>query len=452
MTSEQGGKRTLTITGENGLSPRAVRLRLALLVGASALCVGAYFWPQAPASGQSDVLFAPVEKLAPSAPDDTTQHASEPLYDLESSVHVIQVGDTLGGIFAERGFDHATLNAVLAADEELLALDVLRPGYELQFEQAPESGALLALSLVVHPGRTIHYRRAIDDIFEFEEDVQPSQWHAEVFGAQISGSFYASASQVGLSDADILQAQRILEDRVNFRRDIRADDRFEIVLSREIVAAGETGQTRIEAIRLESGHRFQSAFLHSDGNYYDDRGESLSRAFLRYPTQARYRVSSSFNLRRLHPITKRIAPHHGVDFAMPTGTAILATGDGIVTRIGNHPYAGKYIEIEHPGQYKTRYLHLSRVQVKQGQKVSRGERVALSGNTGRSTGPHLHFELHVRNRPVDPLTAEIPTAARVPVQEMAEFSSRVATLVATMNRGVHLAASRKPNGEQNTDS
>ena len=103
---------------------------------------------------------------------------------------------------------------------------------------------------------------------------------------------------------------------------------------------------------------------------------------------------------------------------------------------------GKYIEIDHPGQFKTRYLHLSRIDVKQGQRISRGDRVALSGNTGRSTGPHLHFELHVNNRPVDPLKADIPTASRVPEEEMAVFTQRVATLVAAMRVNQTQLASR----------
>lgn len=363
----------------------------------------------------------------------------------------IQPGDTLGGIFTAKGFDHTTLNSILAADEELLALDVLRPGTTLRFERSPESGEMLVLSLVVHPGQTIYYRRTVDDHFEFEEEIKPSHWDENVLSAPIYGSFYASAREAGLNDGEIFRAQRIFEERVNFRRDVRAGDRFEIVLGREMVDSGATGQTRIEAIRLRLSNRIQSAFLHEDGNYYDDQGESLSRAFLRYPMQGNYRVSSHFNLRRLHPVTGRIAPHHGVDFAMPTGTSILSIGDGIVSRIGDHPFAGKYIEIDHLGQFKTRYLHLSRIDVKRGQRISRGDRVALSGNTGRSTGPHLHFELHVNNRPVDPLKADIPTASRVPEEERAAFNQRVATLVATMQVNQTRLASRNAPKASNED-
>lgn len=379
-------------------------------------------------------VVSPIETSAPPQADAVdhglqaeTLPAPRPLTTHE---HEVAQGNTLSGIFTEHGFDAVTLQRILEADEELLALDILRPGNKLHFEWNEERSQLKTLSLVIHPGRTIHYRRTPDDAFEAEEDNLASHWNEQFLISSINGSFYASASKAGLSDADIVKAERIFRERINFRRDLKAGDRFEIVLSEERVKETElTGQTRIEAIRLQLGKRKESAFLHDDGSYYDAQGESLSRAFLRYPMRSNPRVSSHFNPRRLHPVTKRIAPHNGVDFAMPVGTPILSTGDGVITRIGDHPYAGKYIEVEHPGQFKTRYLHLSRTSVKRGQNVVRGQQIALSGNTGRSTGPHLHFELHVSNRPVDPLKADIPRAKRIPPHEMVAFNSKVKMLL-----------------------
>ncbi len=119
---------------------------------------------------------------------------------------------------------------------------------------------------------------------------------------------------------------------------------------------------------------------------------------------------------------------------MSVGTPIYATGDGEVVRVKNHRYAGKYIEIKHDGRYATRYLHLSRITVRRGQKVNRGERIALSGNTGRSTGPHLHYELHINGRAVNPLKAKIPMAASIPKNSFKNFSQRVTELTAMMAR------------------
>nr|WP_312989274.1 peptidoglycan DD-metalloendopeptidase family protein [Comamonas koreensis] len=424
------------------------RSRLIALITVTALCLSVYallstFRQQAPS--QSKI---PIEIFVTAPAMKRSSVPVEPSIDISS--HEIQQGDTLGRIFSNLGFDHSALNAVLAADEELLALDVLQPGNTLKFERSGKSGELRMLSLIVHPGQTIHYRRTVDGSFEFTEELKPSHWRDEVVSKHINGSFYASAVQAGLNDTDIFQVQRILAARVNFSRDIKAGDWFEIVYGLEMVDVGPTGLTRIEAVRLHLGRQTYSAFLHDDGNYYDHHGESLSYAFLRYPTQRNYRVSSPFNPRRLHPVTKQIAPHHGVDFAMPTGTPILSVADGVITRVGNHPYAGKYIEIQHAGKFKTRYLHLSHVQVRQGEHVERAQRVARSGNSGRSTGPHLHFELHINSRPVDPLVAEIPTASSVSPKEMKAFTQRRKDLVAAMNSET-LLTSRDSSTETTND-
>jgi murein DD-endopeptidase len=119
---------------------------------------------------------------------------------------------------------------------------------------------------------------------------------------------------------------------------------------------------------------------------------------------------------------------------MPIGTPIYATGDGEVVRVKNHPFAGKYLEIKHDGRYVTRYLHLSRITVKRGQKIKRGERIALSGNTGRSTGPHLHYELHIKGRAVNPITAKIPMAKSIPKNSFKTFQQQVAELRSLMDR------------------
>lgn len=119
---------------------------------------------------------------------------------------------------------------------------------------------------------------------------------------------------------------------------------------------------------------------------------------------------------------------------MPPGTPIYATGDGEVTRVKNHPYAGKYIEIQHDGQYLTRYLHLNKIGVRRGQKVKRGEQIALSGNTGRSTGPHLHYELHIKNHAVNPITAKIPMATSIAKNKFKAFQDRISAIIALMEQ------------------
>ncbi|MBN2515477.1 MAG: peptidoglycan DD-metalloendopeptidase family protein [Deltaproteobacteria bacterium] len=346
----------------------------------------------------------------------------------------ISAGDTLTAIFENYEISQNVMYQILSADESLLALDVLSPGNLLTFTLDQKTHKLVSMELFIHPGKRVIYNRVDDTSFNYDEIIISGEWKQELLNGEIIKSFYLSARSASLTDHETGNITDLFRDHIQFARDIRAGDRFQVIRSRQFVDGEFTGQSRIEGVRIFSGKRIYSAFLFDDGNYYDHKGKSLARALRRYPMAGHYRIISHFNPARRHPITHRITQHNGVDFTMPTGTPILSTGDGVVTRVHNHPFAGKYIEIQHGSQYATRYMHLSQILVKRGQTVQRGARIALSGNTGRSTGPHLHFELHVRGRPVNPLTAKIPMASAVPDGKLAEFNQRVGDLVSMMEQ------------------
>ena len=344
----------------------------------------------------------------------------------------IAPGDNLSTLFDSVKINQAVLFQILAADESLLALDILRPGNQLTFTLDENTGELDKMVLFVDLAHQVVYQRVDENSFDSEDIVVPSVWKNQTVEAEIAGSFYVSALAAGLSEQETGNITNLFQSKLNFCRDLRAGDSFQVVRSQQFVDAELTGQSHIEGIRISARNHCYSAFLFADGNYYDEKGESLAQAFLRYPFKGRHRVSSSFNMRRRHPITHRVCPHRGVDFAMPVGTSIMATADGEVTRVKNHPFAGKYVELRHEGRYHTRYLHLSRINVKRGQKVKRGDLIARSGNTGRSTGPHLHYELHVKGVAVNPLTAAIPLTAAVPKERFKEFKQLVGELFAKM--------------------
>lgn len=425
---------------ENIFSPRKLRQRKPkrarrfVLVVLLLLVAGWFIWSEnfseSLVHGELSEIQRDAENFFPDVPPEppVVQEVPPP----STIVHEIEPGDSLIGIFTRFDLDCGALNLILEADEPLLALDILRPGNTLTFHLDEESRCLEEMELFIHPGNRVVYRRADDGSFAYEEIILPGDWQIDIVEGEINGSFYLSAINAGLSKKEAAQITRLFKEQIVFSRDIRAGDRFQVVRTLQFVAETFTGQSRIEGVRILRRNRVHSAFLCEDGNYYDQNGESLMRAFLRYPTAQRYRISSSFNPARRHPLTGRVAPHNGTDFAMPAGTPVLSTGDGVVTRVSNHPYAGKYIEIRHGGDYVTRYLHLHRILVNKGQSVKRGERIALSGNTGRSTGPHLHFELHMRGRPVNPMKADIPMTASVPRERRAQFDRRVTELLDLM--------------------
>ncbi|WP_457921441.1 peptidoglycan DD-metalloendopeptidase family protein [Vibrio harveyi] len=333
----------------------------------------------------------------------------------------IQAGDNLSSIFSQLGFGYSSLMKVMETDLNFLALDTLKPGNTLRFWRDESTGELEKMELQFSIADKVVYRRNADGSYDFSDISIPGVWHQEPLVGVIHGSFSSSANRLGLSSAEISQVVNLLKEQVNFGKDLRAGDRFEVVRRSQSIDGVPTGKNEIEAIKIYNRGREVTAYLHTDGQFYNAKGESLQRAFQRYPVSRGWRISSGFNPKRLHPVTGRVAPHNGTDWAVPIGTPVEATGDGTVIMTRKHPYAGNYVVIEHGSKYKTRYLHLSKILVKKGQKVSRGQRIGLSGKTGRVTGPHLHYELIEYGRPVNAMRAKIPMASSVPKKEMASF-------------------------------
>lgn len=347
--------------------------------------------------------------------------------------YVIKSGDSLARIFSRLGLSRKSMYAILDADQEYLVLEPLLPKEKYTFT-LDEAGGLVSLTRRIDISKSVSYVRHESGGYSYEEQITPVNYSQQVVHSQIEGSFYESAKKIGLSDSNILIIHDVLEGRVDFRKDLRANDAFDLVLKTGSIDGIQVGTTQLEALQMTVKGETYRAFLHSDGRFYDEEGNSLTPSLRRWPTEKEYRISSSFNANRLHPITGHPAPHNGVDLATPTGTKVLATGDGIVTRVATHKYAGKYLVLDYNGPYGARFLHLSKVLVKKGQKVKRGQVIALSGNTGRTTGAHLHYELHVKGHPVNPMTTKIPTTQSIPSEAKAEYEQHVASWVKMMAR------------------
>ncbi|EDQ00139.1 peptidoglycan DD-metalloendopeptidase family protein [Shewanella benthica] len=339
-------------------------------------------------------------------------------------MHKITSGDTLSGLFMQASVDQQTMYRVLEADLNVLALDTLKPGNQIKF-WLDDKGELEKLQLYFSAAHQVVFTRFDDGSFNVDDINIEGFWRNRSVSGEIHGSFYVSAKKIGLNAGEIQRIESLLKEKLNFSRDLRAGDRFSVLMNDQFIDGTATGASDILGITIHRGRSDITAFQNSDGNFYDDQGRSLSRAFQRIPLLKNYRISSRFNRHRHHPVTGRTSPHNGTDFATPIGTKVIAPGDGIVTLVTNHRYAGKYVVIQHGNKYRTRYLHLSKALVHKGQRVTRGQVIALSGNTGRITGPHLHYEFHVNGRPVNPMTANIPMSSKLSKKQMNEFEQLV---------------------------
>lgn len=336
----------------------------------------------------------------------------------------IQPGDNLSSIFEKLDLRYGDMMRIMETDLNFLALDTLKPGDILRFWRETETTHLSKMELEFNLVERAVYTRTAEGDYDFTDVKIPGVWKEFALVGEIDGSFSQSVNRLGLGNSEIEQVVTLLKDKINFSRDLRAGDKFEVVQSRQYVDYKLTGNREIQAIKILNRGGEYTAYLHEDGQYYDKNGESLQRAFQRKPVNGQYRLSSNFNPHRKHPVTGRVTPHNGTDWATPVGTPIVSTGDGVVIMTRKHPYAGNYVVIQHGSTYKTRYLHLSKILVRKGQKITRGQKIGLSGQSGRVTGPHIHYELIARGRAVNAMTANIPMASSVSKKEMPTFVAR----------------------------
>ena len=336
--------------------------------------------------------------------------------------YTVSTGDTLSSILNQYGIDMSDINQLATADKDLRNLKI---GQQISWTLT-DDGQLQRMTWEISRRETRTYDRS-GNSFKATSEMQQGEWQNSVLSGELSGSFVSSALKAGLSSGEASAVIKAMQWQMDFRK-LRSGDQFSVLMSREILD-GKREQSHLLGVRLNTGGKDYYAIRAEDGKFYDRSGSGLARGFMRFPTVKQYRVSSNFNPRRLNPVTGRIAPHRGVDFAIPIGTPVLAVGDGEVVVSKRSGGAGNYVAIRHGRQYMTRYMHLKKLLVKPGDKVKRGDRIALSGNTGRSTGPHLHYEIWINNQAVNPLTAKLPRSEGLAGQDRKEYLAQVRDVV-----------------------
>lgn len=362
----------------------------------------------------------PIDQPTPAPEEDIPKDEIDEDVPVEAGIHdyTISSGDTLSSALNQFGIDMADINALVKADGDLRNLKV---GQQLSWT-LNDDGQLQRVSWDISRRETRTYDRSGNG-FKSSSALQKGEWQNNVMTGVVQGSFVASARKAGLSSGEVSNVIKALQWQMDFRK-LRAGDKFSVLMSREMLD-GKSEQSQLLGVRLRTGGKDYYAIRAEDGKYYDRNASGLARGFMRFPTVKQYRVSSNFNPRRLNPVTGRVAPHNGADFAMPIGTPVLAVGDGEVVVAKHGGGAGNYVAIRHGRQYMTRYMHLSRLLVKPGQRVKRGDRIAISGNTGRSTGPHLHFEIWINNQAVNPLTAKLPRTEGLTGKDRSSYLAQV---------------------------
>jgi murein DD-endopeptidase MepM/ murein hydrolase activator NlpD len=388
-----------------------------------------------------------IEAAAAAAPAVATV-AVETAEALREHREVVRAGDSLARIFERAGIPARELAAVLDAGPVATGLKRIYPGQELVF--AVDANDQLA-RLTYAPSRleSVIFDREGDAFVGNAIKREPQRVSSYREGT-IDHSLFVAGQRAGLDDELTMRLAQIFQWDVDFVLDIRKGDSFhvlfeELYVDDELIGFGDI--LAAEFVNQGSVHR-AVRYVTPDGRaeYFGPDGSSMRKAFLRAPLDFR-RISSDFNLRRVHPLHKRSMPHRGIDYAAPTGTPVYASGDGRIKIASRNAASGNYVVIQHGEQFQTKYLHLSRFGkgIHSGVRVRQGQLIGYVGATGWATGPHLHYEFLVNGTHKNPRTVDLPKAEPVPVDQRATFQQQTAPLLAILSNqreDVQVAAAR----------
>ena len=312
-------------------------------------------------------------------------------------------------------------------------------GNQFFYEQTKMDETLFLSTILINQAEV---RLEKNDQNQYIAKVEKDELLEEVNSATgtISGSLSVSMRKQGVPGKIIAKFSNLFGAAVDFRRDVKNGDKFEVIYENHITPSGEivkTGNIIYAGLILRKDKLELFRFTDSKGNvdYYNEKGLAMKRTLHRKPLAfQRARISSPFGKRR-HPILKRVIIHWGVDYAAPKGTAIYAGGDGVVQVAKYNGGYGNYIKIRHNSEYSTAYGHMQKFAkgIRPGVRVKQGQVIGYVGSTGRSTGPHLHYEVVKNGRRVNPLKIKAAAGENLKGNNLKRFKSQVAELKKTYN-------------------
>lgn len=244
----------------------------------------------------------------------------------------------------------------------------------------------------------------------------------------IDGSLYQTFKKSGIDPALAMKMADLYAYTVDFYS-IHDGDYFKILYEQRYIKDEpvETGAIQ-SAVFSHNGEKFYAFFYRSDttevGDYYDEKGKSLRKSFLKAPLKFSH-ITSGYSLRRFHPVQKRWKTHLGTDYAAPEGTPIISTGDGVVVESEFSNNNGNYVKVKHDDTYTTQYLHMTKQAVRAGQSIRQGQVIGYVGSTGLATGPHVCYRFWKNGKQVNPLQQTFPPSVPLPDSVMTRFADYV---------------------------
>ncbi len=342
----------------------------------------------------------------------------------------IKAGDTLSDVLQGSGIDRSVTLDVVEAVKQVYNPRRLQSGQDLtlNFIEDPktEDRRLDELTFELSPGESVAVARTDDGTYNARKIMAETHREMTRYDGTISSSLSAAAGEAGVPQKILNAMVNMFSFDVDFQRDIQKGDSFSVMFEQVVTKDGRVVSTegiRVASMTLSGSPLKLYSFKHSDGfvDFYNEKGEGVRKALLRTPINGA-RLTSGFGMRQ-HPILGYSKMHQGIDFGAPTGTPVFAAGDGVIEKREVFGGYGNYVRVRHSGGYATAYAHLSRFgqNIQVGKRVRQEQIIGYVGTTGRSTGPHLHYEILRDNRQVNPMKVKFPSSLKLEGTTLARF-------------------------------
>ena len=350
----------------------------------------------------------------------------------------LQKKETLYDVLKRLKFDNNNINKITLSIQKLRnakkILSSLPIGMKIDYSK-PSNLIGGAIKLSFNKTKDIFVWQNINNDYNSIIALRPTRFEKSYVKSTIKSSLYKSAVKAGIPENTLFEMVRLLGFSVDFQREIRTGDTFEIFFTKQIdLLKNSVINTKpIKFVSINLSGKKLNFFEYKDeygfSKYYDENGKSSKRTIMKTPINGA-RLSSRYG-NRMHPVLGYTKMHRGLDFAAPSGTPIFAAGDGVIEKAGWNGSYGRYIRIRHVGAYKTAYAHLSGIhkKIQTGHRVSQGSIIGYVGSSGRSTGSHLHYEVLLNNKQINPMNIKLPSGKNISKNNLEDYKNTINKII-----------------------
>lgn len=399
--------------------------KVGIFVLAVAIVAVAYYAIQSQ-SNQVDMsqkeLLAAVDSTVVALPEPTLFYGI-PVDSFEIFENKVRWNQNLSGILSDFNISNETIYALANASKGVFDVRKLKAGFPYYIVHERDEKKT-ARQMIFEPDPTEYVVFNLADSVYVQRTVKPVTVQERIITGKISSSVYEAIVEQNASPVLVNKLVDVFAWQVDFFR-IEKGDSFKVIYEEERVGDQVIGVGKIlGALFSHRGEDYYAVYYDQGGksDYFDEKGNSLRKTFLRAPLNYS-RISSRYSPKRYHPVLKRYKAHLGTDYAALRGTPIRSVGEGVVLEAKYGKYNGNYVKIKHNSNYSTQYLHMSKIAsgIRPGTKVKQGQTIGFVGSTGLANGPHLCFRFWKNGRQVDALQVDLPPSEPIDPSKRTDY-------------------------------